>query len=181
MNAWVVMASGPSMTAEDADLIRRWRDGHERRVITVNTTYQRLPEADVIYAYDPAWWSDHIEAAQETDAELWSASSESCRLFGINQAHLRLLSGGSGTQAARLALTEFLAGEVFLVGFDMQHTGADEHWHLAHPAHYPKNSDYSEWRSVLNELAIEFKGRLFNASRESALNIPRIRLEDALC
>lgn len=178
------MASGPSMCEADAEMIRDWRDGHDRRVIAVNTTFRLAPWADVIYAYDPAWWSDNVRGAERSGAELWSASSEACRLFGLNRARLRMSGGNSGYQAARLALTTFGAGTVILAGFDMQHTRRDEHWHEPHPDRYPKTRAYEEWVWYMKMLGRKFRGRLFNASRETAIpheDIPRVSLEDALC
>lgn len=178
------MASGPSMREADAELICEWRDGHSRRAVAINSTFLLAPWADAIYAYDPQWWSDNVADAQKTDAELWSASAEACRLFGLNRARLLMSGGNSGYQGTRWALTHCQADPVILVGFDMDDSGPKEHWHDPHPARYNRSGDYRKWRYFMKLLTQRFPGRLLNASRETAIpgsDIPRVRLENALC
>ena len=50
----VVVASGPSLTAEDVDYCRE-----RAAVIVVNDNYKLAPWADVLYAADPEWWDLH--------------------------------------------------------------------------------------------------------------------------
>lgn len=74
---FVIMASGPSMCAKDAELVKRWRDGESRKAIAINTTYRLAPWADLIYACDHCWWKFYIdEVRQHCSGEFWCYEEE---------------------------------------------------------------------------------------------------------
>lgn len=50
----VILASGPSLTAEDVDFVRG-----KARVIAINDTHRLAPWADVLYSSDRMWWPSH--------------------------------------------------------------------------------------------------------------------------
>lgn len=56
----VVAASGPSVDQQQAEVVRQAQAAGRCRVIAVNTTWQLLPFADVLYAADRYWWRAHL-------------------------------------------------------------------------------------------------------------------------
>ena len=62
----VVIATGPSLTAEDVDYCRG-----KARVIAINDAYTLAPWADALYATDAKWWHWHRGVASFTGAK-WS-------------------------------------------------------------------------------------------------------------
>ena len=51
----VCIASGPSLTAEDCELVRE----SGCPVIVTNTTFRLCPWADMLYAFDRPWWNHY--------------------------------------------------------------------------------------------------------------------------
>ena len=172
------MASGPSMCQADADLVREWRDGETRKALAINNTWELAPWADVIYACDERWWDKYYGRVKETAAELWAYSEPACKKYGLNKAQLTRTGGNSGYQSMRLCITEFKADRLILLGYDMQDTG---HWHGDHPQGWPNGGQYKTWAEHIRRLAVEFpQVDIVNCSRETALSLPRMQLEDAL-
>ena len=177
---WLLMASGPSMCQADADMVQEWRDGDTRRTLAINNTWELAPWADVIYACDERWWDKYYEQASQTNAELWAYSEPACKKYSLNKARLTRTGGNSGYQAMRLAVTEFNASKILLLGYDMQANGK-EHWHADHPKGWPNGGQYKTWAEHIRRLTVEFPDvQVLNCSRETALNINRTPLEDAL-
>ena len=181
MSEWCVMASGPSMCQADADLVRDWRND-TRKAIAINNTYQLAPWADVIYGCDDRWWKRyHEDVFARCPGEKWAYQDGPCKKYGCHKARLRSTGGNSGYQSVRLAITEFKAKRIILLGFDLKSPG---HWH---PEHHgfpnPTESNIKQWRGHLRLMGLEFpEVEIINCTRETALDcFPRMPLEDALC
>jgi hypothetical protein len=201
----VCMASGPSLTKEDAEYCRGLADG----VIVVNTTYQMAPWADVLIASDLRWWEWH-KGAQSFKGRKYATSRQVGRLAhkrGWNVEILRnlgrdglalepdsLMHGlNTGYRAINLAV-HFGASRILLLGYDMHRhdTGQDgkrlpsrdcrEHWHGDHPV--PSRSVYKVFRKCflsmvdpLRQLGVE----VINCTPGSALEcFPRADLRETL-
>ncbi len=67
MDKAIVIASGPSLTPEDVRLAMAsgWP------VIAVNSSWQRVPGCDVIYAGDIEWWAANAHRI-DSSAERWT-------------------------------------------------------------------------------------------------------------
>jgi len=169
------MASGPSMCQTDADMVRG-----KIRTIAINNTCQLAPWADVVYGCDLRWWEKYHGDVPDS-CERW-AYAEDCRKFGCNIFRPQRTGGNSGYQAVRLAITEFGANRIILLGFDM---GKPGHWHPEHGDNWPNptESNIKQWRGHLRLMGLEFpEVEIINCTRETALDcFPRIPLEDALC
>lgn len=159
--AVVCIASGPSVTKEQIDIVRdaRWRD--LIRVIAVNDNYLIAPFADVLYFADEKWmhWHEagmprawgwcHFTAEQARKAfadfdgqkctlELTPAREDLYRLRIINSDGLSTNPHGvatgwnSGYQALNIAA---LSGTetVILIGYDACPAGALKHSFGEHP------------------------------------------------
>lgn len=196
--AVAILASGPSMTKEDAALVRRWRfHALRRRVIVVNTTYQLAPWADLLYASDRRWWEyHHASVLMDFAGERWTCDSKYERPFegmntiplvrgeGLSKKPGMILGGGnSGYQAIALA-HHFGAKRIVLLGFDMQRTGGQEHWHGEHPRPLRQNNMYRGWLPKFPALARDLEAagvEVVNCSRETAIScFARAALEDVL-
>jgi hypothetical protein len=190
----VILASGPSLNAEDVEAVRVARSAGKCRVIAINNTWERAPWADALYACDAGWW----EAYQpEFKGERWSQHERAAE-FGANRIegkpgnalsfHPDHIShgGNSGFQAINLAL-HMGAAKIVLLGFDMQATGGKSHWHGDHERARltnPKWPTFIGWHKAMNrahdqldEIGLEH----INASRETALESwPRMTIQEAL-
>lgn len=194
---WVVMASGPSLTAEDAELVRNWRkaDGR-RRVIVVNTTFRLAPWADILYACDLSWWDVYAEEVFRTfEGQPWSQTEIACRRYNLAQVRGEVgpglsrvqgvvrQGGNSGYQAIGLAFDQG-AERIVLLGFDMQDTGGRTHWHGDHPEGLRNASPFASWIGKFGQLAVDLQREgvvVINATRQTALScFERMPLEKAL-
>jgi hypothetical protein len=187
----VCVASGPSLTTEDCAHVEAWRaagSGHDedRRVIVVNTSFLRVPTADVLYAGDFMWWCEYAKqvAVGKWPAyagERWSLSAQANAKYGTRivphnvgagLADGAIYSGGNGGyQAVQLAAL-FGAGRIVLVGYDLQRTGGKSHWHGDHPQPLGNGGNLAEWARRLDQLSPALAARgicVINATRETAL------------
>lgn len=191
----VILASGPSLTVEQCEAVRDWREGNEeRRVIAVNTTFRRAPWADVLYACDAPWWRLHIDAVRYGFAGvLWTQDKEATREFGVNYVESANLPGlgkrtgvihqgaNGGYQAVNLAYQSG-AKKIILLGFDMQGT----HWHGPYTNGLPNTAAhlFSSWIKSFERLAADLAQAgvaVVNCSPGSALkSFPMGELEEAL-
>lgn len=194
------MASGPSLTLEDAERVRRWRvEASVRRVIVVNTTFRAAPWADVLYAADSVWWKTYGAevnacgfAGERISATRAPKSGESYGTVVVKISHEQglsksrgILNGGghSGYQAIGLAYDRG-ARKIVLLGYDTQRTNGMSHWHGDHPKNLRQNSPHDAWVKRFPALATDLEKagvEVLNCSRETALScFRRVGLEAAL-
>ena len=168
-----VIASGPSLTHDDVELIRQ----SDCRVIAVNSSHKIAPWADHVFAADCEWWT-HNHGEISKGPALWTSSKSAYQRFpGVKLFDYRG-GGNSGLQAIRLAMT-LGASEIILLGFDCSvKNGA--HWHGDHTA--TKNPDdvrCATWRRQFEQLPKTV--RIINCSRETEITaFARARLEDVI-
>ena len=183
----VVVASGPSLTAQDVDYCR-----DRAAVIVVNDNYKLAPWADVLYAADPEWSDLHqgapsfqgLRVTQDAGAaRRWRLHYiESVDRQGFSLEPGRIHRGdNSGFQALNIAVLSSCA-PIVLLGFDMKMSGSRRHWFGDHPGALNKGSPYQVFASAFNEAAQrhpEFE--IYNATRDSALEcFPRAALRDVI-
>lgn len=145
----ICCASGPSFSEERAALIIAARRRNLCRVVVVNDNYRRVPNGDIEYAADGAWWKTHIaRVRQQFGGELWTPDHKAAAAYALNWVEFVIgdrplpaddarISGGrnSGLQGMMLARQRG-ARRLILVGFDMQCGPAGkEHWFGSHPTH----------------------------------------------
>lgn len=180
MTECVCIASGPSLTSQDVELVRQWRNaGEGRRVIVVNTTYQAAPWADELYAMDRAWWNMYGKDAVES-----FKGERTAPLRGIPTAKFRQFDHGknSGLGAIALAVSRG-AKRVILIGYDGQYAqDGRRHHHGDHPKGLGNAGSVARWPREFDRAARRFAGiEIINCSRETALTCwPRMSLEQAL-
>lgn len=140
----ICVASGPSLLfhPEQFEQVKAaQRDGW--RVFVANSTWERLPDADILFGADRQFWNafgDKVAAGFR--GERWTGEANCAKAHGLNLIEARFekdartgLFGGLSTDprymrhggnsgAHTLALAYAMGGEVILlVGFDFQHTG----------------------------------------------------------
>jgi len=187
----VVLASGPSMTREDAEHVRG-----KARVIAVNNqgidtihseTKELVPSfapwADVLYAADAKWWKDYaprsynfaglkVTIRDAYDVPGLHTLRISCEtVFDPKRTHL-VTGGNSGYQAVHLA-AHFGAKRILLLGFDMKTDGKLRHWFGNHPGRLNAPGNYQQWCRSFARLAPVLKTqgiKVINCSPNSALD-----------
>lgn len=188
-----ILASGPSLTEEDAQKVKN------EVVIAVNCSIRLAPFAACLYAGDFKWWQAYEEDWRGFGGMKATISAEAARKYPeIRKYDMRardvlsregLATGNnSGYQAANLA---FLHGatEIYLLGVDCKANPGQNHWHPDHAARgkhrltNPSGGLYRQWAQNWTKIhkALEAEGvKLVNCSRDSALTIPRMDLESVL-
>lgn len=186
----VIIATGPSLTQADVDLVCRLG----RRVYAVNDAY-RLCRPDVLYACDEEWWAMHH--ADTNGVEAWTTSDEAAHKYGLNHipgrhadnarkyfdasGHGIIYGGNSGFQALNLSYVHGCRDAV-LLGFDMGHDNGKKHFFGDHPAAIEKPSPYPSWIKHFNMAAPEIAAAgmvVVNATRRTRLEcFKRVALED---
>ncbi len=187
-----VLASGPSMTREQAEAVRG-----KCRVIAVSNqgidtldsvtrhvTPAFAPWADVLYSADQKWWKHYREQAlkfkgykvtvtaqRAFDDLLALKRSEDHKWFDPRPTHL-CYGGNSGYQAVHLA-AHFGVKRIILLGFDMKNgRGGRKHWFGNHPAKLNSAPVYSGWIRAFDRFAVVLKDlgiEVINCSPDSAL------------
>lgn len=174
----VVIGSGPSLTAEDCELVRA--SGHP--VVVTNTTFRLCQWADALFAFDARWWKLYHEEVFAVFAGRKVSSSQIAGKYDVEIIMRRYRN--SGVAAAGLAM-DYGAERVVLLGFDMQAgPNGEAHWHGAHPVELDNASSMGDWPRHFEILAKHAKKKgveILNASRRTALvGFPRVELEAVL-
>ena len=166
-----VVASGPSLSKKDCDLIQR----AGLPTVAVNHSWKLARFCNVLYAGDACWW-DAYGAEADIPAERWTCTSQAAHKHGIN---LHKISGSynSGSRAIQFAIEQG-ATRVVLLGFDCS---LDDgiHWHGPHDK--TKNPDKSKvrlWHRYFRQVATQARARnveVVNCSRTTALSCFLIR------
>jgi hypothetical protein len=178
----VCIASGPSLTAEDCELVHR--AGHP--AIVTNTTFRLCPWADVLFGFDIVWWRTYrseVEATFRGIRVTCSSQGRSVGVFSTENLPGFWHFGNSGTAAISLAVFGG-ASRIVLLGYDCQASNGRTHWHGDHPEGLSNARSLHTWPAKFLLLAQYAKRKnvpVLNASRETRLTcFPRVRLEDAL-
>jgi hypothetical protein len=151
-----------------------------------------MPFASALYACDQTWWERNKELWRDFAGMKFTWSKQAAQSYGLLHApgntgdglgKDKLHAGGSSTYMA-VNLAYFLgAREIYLLGADMQATGGKLHWHPDHKGANPTPDALSKWAHRFVPLYEDLKSigiPLINCSRETAMTIPRMTLEDVL-
>jgi hypothetical protein len=171
----VCIASGPSLTVNDVELVRQWRmtepaNGERRGVIVVNTTFKLAPWADGMFAMDRTFWNHYVS---EIDATFLGERFSNNALAAKNRTTRVTMPsyGNSGAAAVSLA-SHFGAKKIILLGYDVKY-GPDgkKHWHGDHPQGLGNAGRIHLWHVKFERLAGEIAGKsvVINASRDTDL------------
>jgi hypothetical protein len=194
-NGWAVcIATGPSLTVEDARLCEQYREKTGLLIVGVNDAY-RAADVDVLYACDPEWWDHHWDKVKDLRADLYSQSDTACEKYGrlrhITGAHKQGFSSkpdvihygnNSGYQAMNLA---YLMGctNLILLGYDMGiGPKGESHFFGDHPPGLRRASGYKAFITEFAAIPYRKMGlQILNASRSTYLQcFDKVPLEQAL-
>ena len=178
MSTAICIASGPSLTQRDVNLCRNKGD-----IIAINDCYKLAPWADILYACDEPWWTEHKGVPSFKGAK-YSWSVDACKKYDINHVEFDVTGGNSGFQALSLAMQRG-STRVILLGYDMKLAECGKsHWFGHHPQRLSQSSNYKQWIENFAEYAPIFKGKgvqIINATRDTALHcFEKMPLEEAL-
>lgn len=178
----VCLASGPSLTGDDIERVREWRQSASNRLVYVtNTTFRNALWADVLFSMDGKWWRAYsIEAKATFKGELVT-SSQAYKSYGITFSR-HLTFGNSGAGQINLAFHRG-ARKIILLGYDCQITNGRVHHYGDHPKPLCNALSHAHWPGQFARLAEALKGKVevINCSRATALKCwPRMALGDAL-
>lgn len=163
----ICLASGPSVTQEQLELVRAARERDVARVICVNDMYLVAPWADVVYFADSAWYTLQVqglerswpwvkfkagevskaweEFAGEKATIVWPGSVEHPKVFALKNNGIEGLSrnadsistGRNGGYQA-LNIAVLSGGKpIALVGYDMRYLANRSHSHNGHQRRMP--------------------------------------------
>lgn len=197
--AFVCIASGPSLTREDVDAVRG-----RARVIVVNRSIEMAPWADVWYGADAKFWKwahrgegnwGAVKQIADSYAGLkFTVTVESTKwpgvtLLGKGTSHglsldpMKICLGGNGGYQALNIAVLMGASRVLLLGYDMR-VGAKgkQHWHADHPM--TMRSPYQTFQRAYPTLVEPLKKagvEVINCSRDTAITcFPRMPIDQAL-
>ena len=193
----IIVASGPSLTDDDVNLVKKYLQQGKIRVIVINDNWQLIRFADVLYAADHRWWTTYYaKVAEFFMGESWTCDSRIADHYaGINYIPSVVGAGlpesksfikvgaTSTTQAIELAYI-WNARIIALLGLDCQASSGRKHWFGNHPPALDEVLPFQRWMEELGILAKELSAEgltVYNCSRETALTcFPRIALTDFL-
>ncbi|NCC30969.1 MAG: hypothetical protein EOM24_02970 [Chloroflexia bacterium] len=185
-----VIASGPSLTREDALLLKS-----RCVVIAVNNSVELLPEADILYASDMRWWRNNEEIWKpfqglKITRQMQGPFRKEDRVHrlpysnssGVSKTQLRL---GRNSGHAAISLAYYLgASEIILLGFDMTVRNG-VHWHGPHKkGPNPTELSMRNWQSYFKQTARacrKLNFPVYNCTRVTELEgFDRLSLEELL-
>ena len=130
----VIIATGPSLSDSQIDLIKDAAAADQCRVITINNSYQVAPFTDIQIACNDNWWDYYWKndsLLRDIKADKWTRYKHQAEKFGISyidsverqglsdDASLIHINNGSGPMAINFA-TLYGFKRVLLVGHDMK-------------------------------------------------------------
>jgi len=173
-----VLASGPSLTQEDAQTAKQCG-----RVIVVNNTLEMVPDADALFAGDRRWWQVNKDLWKNFDGykvtkENRNRNSKNDDIYTVpykpdgtfSKQHI-IFGGNSGQGALTLAYV-MGARKIVMLGFDMSVKNGT-HWHGDHQeTTNPNSRRANHWRNHIEKLDKNSKVDIdiINASRYTELN-----------
>lgn len=115
-----ILASGQSLSAVDASLIKEARDsGKIRKVISVsNVGIDLAPWADALVSHDSKWWSNHRESGIFNGDKFCRNTWPGTKIYVPSPAN----GCNSGYMAMQIARDVYKAKKIILLGFDMHGT-----------------------------------------------------------
>lgn len=172
----VCIASGPSLSPEHLEQVRRWHAAGRGQVIVVNTTFRAAPWADVLFALDTAWWDRHIAEVRAVFSGRRVGRFIAAEKYGVERAEKILPGwcsfGNSGASAVALAMVAG-ARQIALLGCDGRYIGGRRHWHGDHPKGLGNAHSVMRWPYQYRQLAKAAKAAgvsIVNCSPGTALD-----------
>lgn len=174
------IASGPSLTASDCELVRQ----SGAKVIAVNNSWRMAPFCDYLYSGDMKWWRAYHKEIN-IRAERWTCSRLAHGKFGVN---LHIAGGGynSGMRAIQFAVMKGFK-TIGILGYDCS-LKLGFHWHGRHSVERglrnPSEARVQKWHEQFARVGPKITAagaKVFNCSRYTELEcFERKTLEEVL-
>lgn len=173
------IASGPSLTASDCDLVRLSRI----KTVAVNNSWEMATFCDYVYAGDSKWWNVNFDKIR-MPAEKWTCSDKAANIYKI---HYHIAAGpyNSGMRAIQFGIFKGFKN-IALLGYDCSLKNGI-HWHGPHTSEALRNPNadkvrkwHDQFRRV-SGMAKKQSINIYNCSRYTELEcFEKIELEKAL-
>jgi len=184
-DCWLLIASGPSLTRADCDLLRGLCT-----TVAINNAIFLCPWADYLYAGDAKWWAHHGPEIKWFRGERVSHEKYKGTRQFTGSGRFARFGGNSGHQAVQWAAINGAPG-LALLGFDQKHRklGKDEHgrpvvqrhFHGDHPPELGNAQNIDHWPRMMDRTAVDLKRMeipVLNLTRDTALTcFERITVE----
>lgn len=165
----VCVATGPSLTVEQCDMLKAPRAAGRIKVLGVNCAYQRA-ELDALFACDLAWWKKYhadvkarcpgLETVTQ-DASSHKQFQLTTRVRGAARDGLgtwQIHTGGNGGHAAANLAYLFGARRILLLGYDFKlGPNGEKHFHRDHPAGCVQTQLFPAWIKRFESTARDLK------------------------
>jgi hypothetical protein len=182
----VVIASGPSLTAEDCELVRQARAADLVRVVSVSNAWKHCAKwADAFFAADRRYWKHYMPEMLRAGVPRECMVTCCTQTYGLDKIALIRASnrpglgtyelhtgGNSGYMGVNLAYL-YGARRILLLGLDCS-AGPDgaKHFDGPHPSPLVQAMPFPEWVKRFDKLATDLKAKgatVINCSRRTAL------------
>jgi hypothetical protein len=156
-----IVAGGPSVAAQNLDVLAG------RKVIAVNSSYERAPSADVLFFGDCRWWDEHRDkpALRSFPGRLVTCSQAAVEAPPYTLHRLRrdtpppgfsadtraVASQWTSSQGAMNLAAHFGARRIVMLGLDLQRA-ADGATHHHSPHKWPNKPGNRTWDFQLRTL-----------------------------
>lgn len=181
----VCIASGPSLTESDVQLVKTWREASEDRfVIVANTTFRIAPWADAMYAMDDKFWEVYGDEINRTfPGKRYCQFGKTAKGIAERvEARRGFMPHGNSGAACIAYCASLRMSKIVMLGYDASKRDGKTHWHGDHPRPLGNCGSILRWpRQFANVRAYYRDANIINASRKTALTMfPRATLEQAL-
>lgn len=180
----VCFATGPSLTAEDVELVRPYHESGRVRTFGCNDSYKLVDFLDVHYACDECWWEYHgADCLRELPptCHSWTQATKASMKLKVNHipgfhnpgfylkdsSHIHFGSN-SGFQLLNLAY-HYGIRKFILLGYNMGPVNSKRHFFGNHPGNMNKESPYDVFKIAFNQIQPDIKGAIVNCTVNSAL------------
>jgi hypothetical protein len=178
----VCIASGPSLTKEDCETVRK----AGLYTIVTNNSFLLAPWANIVFGFDAAWWGIYHKQVKTQCNCIMASCSGTAKKFGVENALNNSWFHNfqnSGACAIGLAVS-CGAKKVILIGYDCKKTDGKTHWHGDHVEGLSNAQSIKSWVYKFNCVALFANQKgvdVINASRDTSLEcFRREKLEDIL-
>ena len=186
----VILASGPSLCAEDADYCRG-----KARVLAVNDAVRLAPWADALWATDGKWWNHHqgvpsftgLKFGLTVDPVKWPDVHRlrNAGEHGLERDPTGVRTGKNSGYASINLAVHLGVSRILLLGYDMGHAPKQpSHFWGEHPPSLRNNSPYHIFLQMFPTLVEPLKAlgiTVINCTRGGKLEcFPRLPLSEAL-
>lgn len=161
------IASGPSLTKSDCDLVKQYH----AKVVAVNNTWEMAGFCDYIYAGDFKWWNQYYSKIN-ISAEKWTCSDKAASRYNINY-HCVAGPYNSGMRAIQFGIMKGFK-KIALLGYDCSIKNGI-HWHGNHiepVLRNPNSLKVKKWHSQFEKIAnqaLQHGVEIINCSRHTEL------------